>query len=115
MPNHVHALVWFRVIDQLSEFMQVWKQRSSLQIKQILESQLTGYAGSFSMDGPVWQAKYYPFNVYSEKKILEKLTYMHENPVRAELVDRAVDWLWSSARWYEQRRSVGVPIGWVEA
>ena len=29
------------------------------------------------------------------------------------LVARAVDWPWSSARWYEEGRSVGVPIGWV--
>ena len=33
---------------------------------------------------------------------------------RAGLVDRTVDWPWSSARWYEEGRSVGVPVGWVE-
>ena len=40
----------------------------------------------------VWQARYYDFNVYSEKKMLEKLTYMHQNPVKQGLVARAVDW-----------------------
>ena len=40
--------------------------------------------------------------------------FRHENPVRAGLVERATDWKWSSARWYEWRRSVGVPIDWVE-
>jgi len=40
--------------------------------------------------------------------------YMHENPVRAGLVDRATDWKWSSARWHQRRRLVGVPVQWVE-
>ena len=57
--------------------------------------------------------KYYPFNLYTEKKALEKLDYMHKNPVTAGLVEQACDWQWSSARYYEQRKSVGVPLGWV--
>ena len=43
-----------------------------------------------------------------------KLKYMHENPVRAGLVVQPCDWAFSSARHYEQGRSVGVPIRWVE-
>ena len=42
----------------------------------------------------------------------DKLTYMHENPVRAGPVRTACDWPFSSARYYDQGRSVGVPIGW---
>ena len=44
------------------------------------------------------------------EKVWEKLTYMHENPVRAGLAAQACDWAFSSARYYEQGRSVGVPI-----
>jgi hypothetical protein len=29
---------------------------------------------------------------------MEKLNYIHQNPVRAELVERATDYRWSSAR-----------------
>ena len=39
---------------------------------------------------------------------------MHANPVRAGLVKKAVDWSWSSARWYLQKRSVGVPLKWID-
>jgi len=45
----------------------------------------------------VWQAKYYPFNVFTVEKALEKLEYMHNNPVKAGLVKEACDWPWSSA------------------
>lgn len=114
MPDHVHSLVWFPEPGNLSDFMQVWKQRSSVQIERVLKTQLRRYGETIPNDDPVWQAKYYPFNVFSEQKVHEKLAYMHENPVRAGLVERAVDWRWSSARWYELRRPVGVPIGWVD-
>jgi putative transposase len=53
------------------------------------------------------------FQIYSRQKLEEKLTYIHQNPVRAGLVDRAADWRWSSARHYEDGRTVGVPITWV--
>jgi len=62
---------------------------------------------------PFWQPRYYPFNLYSEKKATEKLDYMHLNPVRAGLVDKAVDWAWNSARYFDSGKSVGVPLEWI--
>jgi len=61
----------------------------------------------------MWQPKYYAFNVFSEAKAREKLDYMHNNPVKAGLVENPCDWLYSSARWYLMGRSVGVAISWV--
>jgi len=49
----------------------------------------------------------------SEEKVREKLTYMDENPLRAGLAARPCDWPLSSASYYEQGRSVGVPIRWI--
>ena len=60
------------------------------------------------------QPTYYSFEIYRRSKLEEKLRYMHDNPVRSGLVEQATDWKWSPARWYEWRRSVGVPIQWVE-
>jgi putative transposase len=47
-----------------------------------------------------WQRRYYDFNVYTEVKTVEKLRYMHRNPVRRGLVEKPEDWLWSSFRHY---------------
>jgi putative transposase len=94
--------------------MKQWKQRSSVQIKRFLSEAMTGYAGSFDLAEPVWQPRYYDFNLYSTRKFEEKLTYMHQNPVRAGLVERPCDWIWSSARYYEQGQGVGVPVGWLD-
>jgi hypothetical protein len=38
---------------------------------------------------------------------------LYENPVRAGLVAGPCDWAFSSTRYYERRRSVGVPIRWI--
>jgi putative transposase len=113
MPDHVHAIVWFPVAGQLSIFIQQWKRLSSHHIGQFTRNELVHYAEKTGDDDPFWQAKYYPFNLYSEEKVREKLTYMHENPVRAALVSQPCDWAFSSARYYEQGRSVGVPIRWI--
>jgi len=44
-----------------------------------------------SQQGPFWQARYYDFNVHNPEKRDEKLHYMHWNPVRRGLVDKAED------------------------
>jgi putative transposase len=47
-----------------------------------------------------WQARFYDFNVWTEKKRIEKLRYIHRNPVRRGLVSSPEQWQWSSFRWY---------------
>ena len=47
-----------------------------------------------------WQARFYDFNVWTEKKRIEKLRYIHRNPVRRGLVTSPEQWPWSSYRWY---------------
>ena len=44
--------------------------------------------------------RFYDFNVWTEKKKIEKLRYMHDNPVIRELVKHPADWPWSSYRFY---------------
>jgi hypothetical protein len=48
----------------------------------------------------VWQRRFVPFNAYTEKKRLQKLDYMHQNPVKRGLVDSPDQWPWSSFRFY---------------
>ena len=53
-----------------------------------------------SRESPFWQARYYDLNVHNEKKRVEKLRYMHRNPVKRGLVEIPEDWPWSSYRHY---------------
>ncbi|MDR3739490.1 MAG: transposase [Terracidiphilus sp.] len=45
---------------------------------------------------PFWQERYYDFNVHNDAKRMEKLHYMHQNPVVRGLVQRPEEWQWSS-------------------
>jgi putative transposase len=47
-----------------------------------------------------WQRRYYDFNVRNEEKRIEKLRYMHRNPVVRGLVTKPEEWPWASFRHY---------------
>ena len=114
MPDHVHAVLWFPRIGQLSRLIHEWKRRASMSLRKWYREDATRYSAPFGEGDRFWQPKYDSFEIFSRQKLEEKLTYKHQNPVRAGFVERAVDWKWSSARWYEGRRTVGVPIEWVD-
>ncbi len=113
MPDHVHAIVWFRKPGELSLFMKSWKQTSSLILKKMLRGIFPKYAEKIPYEEAFWQPKYYAFNLYTEKKASEKLDYMHRNPVTARLVERAIDWKWSSARHLLIHEPSIVPLEWI--
>ncbi len=46
----------------------------------------------------LWQTEKNVLPIFSEGMFMEKVKYIHQNPVRAALVDRATDYRWSSAR-----------------
>jgi putative transposase len=80
MPEHVHLMVSEPGRGMLDRAIQALKTSVSKQ----------------SAQKPFWLARYYDFNVHSEEKRVEKLKYMHRNPVTRGLVARPEDWKWSS-------------------
>jgi len=105
MPEHVHLLINELTTMPPARIIQVFKQRVSRRMR----GKKRG--GSGQMELPFaevdremrrfWQRRYYDFNVYTEKKLWEKLDYMHVNPVRQKLVKHPRDWPWSSFNFYE--------------
>jgi REP-associated tyrosine transposase len=59
---------------------------------------------------PPAQRRFYDFNVWTEKKRVEKLRYMHRNPVKRGLVLEPEQWRWSSFRWYALREAGAVKV-----
>src|SRR5277367_4295001 len=68
MPEHVHLLTGEPHISSLAVALQVVKQQTSRKVKHRTEEQF-------------WQRRYYDFNVYTADKTVEKLKYIHRNPV----------------------------------
>lgn len=108
------SIGWLPNPRELERFMHGWKRMTSFFVRQWYADHAAEYFREFGFGNRFWQPKYYPFHCYTRAKIEEKLSYMHNNPVRAKLVEQEADWPWSSARWYAQGQSVGVKIEWVE-
>ena len=66
--------------------MQVLKQRYSRKIP--------------DKENQFWQRRFYDFNVFTDDKRIEKLRYIHRNPVNRGLVKEPDEWAWSSFRAY---------------
>jgi putative transposase len=49
-------------------------------------------------DYKIWQDEYHPIAITSEKLFLQKMEYMHNNPVRKGFVEKPKYWKYSSAR-----------------
>ena len=117
MPEHVHLLLTEPEVGTPSTVMQVLKQRAARALlpkrKRRNRRQLNLFA-----DGPpprsFWQARFYDFNVWTTRKRVEKLRYMHRNPVKRRLVELPEQWRWSSYRFYllEEAGTVQVNSGW---
>ena len=101
MPEHVHLLVSEPLAGTLAKAIQALKLSVAVQRR----------------EKPFWQRRYYDFNVHSEKKRVEKLRYMHRNPVVRGLVTRPEDWVWSSFRHYATglRGTVEIESFWTAA
>jgi putative transposase len=84
MPEHVHLLVSEPRNAALSKAIQALKLSVAVQRN----------------ERPFWQARYYDFNVFTDRKRVEKLKYMHRNPVARGLVAEPDAWAWSSFRHY---------------
>jgi len=83
IPEHVHLLISEPERSRLSVVIQMLKQITSRRLRPAALPRF-------------WQVRYYDFPVWSEKKRVEKLRYIHRNPVERGLCQRPEDWRWSS-------------------
>jgi putative transposase len=85
MPNHFHLVLWPHEDGDLSLWMQ-W----------LLTTQAHGYRRRYRGNGHVWQGRFKSFPIEEDEHLLTVLRYVERNPLRAGLVGRAEEWLWSS-------------------
>jgi putative transposase len=112
MPEHIHLLISEPQEKTPSTVMQALKLGFARRV--IAEAQRLGPStGPTSRKARevghplfdhtqqhIWQKRFYDFNVWTEHKRIEKLRYMHRNPVQRGLVASPELWRWSSFRAY---------------
>ncbi len=86
MPNHVHLIFTPSPGTTLERAMQLIKGNFSFRAKKDL-----------GLACPIWQPGYFDYRIRSEGDFRERQDYIHQNPVRAHLVERPQDFAFSSA------------------
>jgi putative transposase len=110
MPNHAHYILSTDEGESLPGIMRDFNTHSSREITRLLEADsrlqlLKVFADAARQDQrgnkyKVWQEGYHPIALGTPDFTAQKLTYLHNNPVRKGYVDLPEQWRYSSARNY---------------
>ena len=95
MPNHWHMVVWPRdgLDHEVSDFLR-WLT--------VTHAQRWHAHYHSSGSGHLYQGRFKSFPVESDEHLYTVLRYVERNPLRANLIERAQDWRWSSLGRYTQ-------------
>jgi putative transposase len=101
MPNHWHMVLWPEHDGELGAFMQ---RLTTTHVRRWhLHRKTVGC-------GHLYQGTYKSFPIEADEHLLTVLAYVERNALRAELVERAEDWRWSSLwRWQHPEVTEDVP------
>lgn len=112
MTNHIHLIVQSEQ-EELSDLIRDFKKFTATRILDLLQNSPESrkewilerfHKATFShkrnKNYQVWQYGNHAKEIYSEEFLWSKLDYIHLNPVRAGIVFRASDYIYSSASNY---------------
>ncbi|HQP09949.1 MAG TPA: transposase [Candidatus Omnitrophota bacterium] len=88
MPNHVHFIVIPEKEESLSKTFHAVHMRYAQYMNRKKEA-----------SGHLWQGRFYSCPLH-DRHLYRALRYVEQNPVRGQIVDKAWQYLWSSARWH---------------
>jgi putative transposase len=102
MPEHFHLLVSEPEKENPSVAIQALKLSFArrMRTQTLRRGRLQAELWEEMPPVHIWQRRFYDFNVWSARKRIEKLRYMHRNPVQRRLVEGPEQWRWSSFRAY---------------
>lgn len=111
MPTHVHAILSVLPGNDLSAVLRDSRKHTAKQIVRQLGvdgNRLFDWvfrnaaqkAGRPDGSYKVWQSGFHPEAIQSEKFLMQKLDYLHNNPVRKGFVWAPEHWRYSSAGFY---------------
>ena len=119
MSNHLHLIARVEAPNTMTGFLRDFKKFTSKviieSIQSINESRRDWLLDKFGFEAhrtrraeqfKVWQDGNHAVFLESASFIEQKLNYIHENPVRQEIVENAEDYLYSSALDYSGRKGL---------
>jgi putative transposase len=124
MSNHIHT-IWTagngRLSDTIRDFKTYTSKAFITTIEQEAESRREWLLHMFKYFGrgsasnkvyKVWKNDSHPEEIYAGRFFLQKLNYIHLNPVRAGIVKNTEDYIYSSASNYETGNGIFAVDSW---
>ncbi|MEW6085690.1 MAG: RHS repeat-associated core domain-containing protein [Chloroflexota bacterium] len=125
MPTHMHAVLFDAGFDpfQLKRTLDDFRKFTGRQLLDFcaehrpsnFNEEFRKHAGT-DRERRFWQASRHPEGILSEKFLIQKVNYIHDNPRRKGLVRKAEDWRYSSAAFWmgvEDKNDVILSaVGW---
>jgi putative transposase len=113
MEHHLHLIASApKLVKTIKEFksftarkiIDFLEERTSISLlRELRKAKLPHKKDS---DYQLWQEGNHPEEIYSEKMLIQKIEYIHNNPVGRGYVEEARHWRYSSARNYERREGL---------
>lgn len=114
MTNHIHLIASAKEGFLMQNIIRDLKRHTSKQILQSIQDnpsesrkewmlsifRSAGQYNSNNKEYQFWRQDNKPIEIWSSEVLQQKLEYLHNNPVRAGFVERAEDYLYSSAKDY---------------
>jgi len=111
MPSHAHMII-SSIKNDLEEIVRDMKSHTSTTLKKQIKTnaeesrrnwmiwmmERAGRKNGNNEEWQFWQQHNQPVQLFNLEMFYQKLTYIHENPVKAGFVEKAEEWLYSSAR-----------------
>jgi len=100
MPTHFHILVRMKSAE-------ITKTKTALAT--LLSSYTKAYNKRYNRHGSLFQPRTKAINITDEKHLITLLIYIHQNPIRTGLVNKAEEWKYSSYQDYIEIRKGSLP------
>ena len=127
MSNHIHLIISAEEGFKLSDILRDLKKYTSVRILKTLEEntkesrrnwmlwifRAAGEKNSKNTHYQFWQNNNHPKELNTNELMDQKLEYIHQNPVKAGLVNSAEAWVYSSARDYAGETGL-LPLVFIE-
>jgi putative transposase len=116
MPNHIHFICYFNKENKLIEHMRDFKKYTSVKIRdQIFESDDQELIAAIQYSHrnqkiKIWKDRFDDLYLFKGKTVLQKLKYIHDNPVKKGLCTAPWEYADSSAAFYINGEVPKIPI-----
>ena len=97
LPEHIHAI--FTLPEGDDNYSSRWRLIKSVYTQKLVKKGLP-LAANGRGEYNLWQSRFWEHTIRDDGDMKNHINYIHFNPVKHDLVERALDWPYSSFHYY---------------